>query len=987
MDVNPVNPISGNQLSTSKVVANNVVGIEGTSQTIEVKPPSPNDLQSIPPSFSITPHSLKIKVERGFSVPLSGNIHFLGDLLGEVIKERAGEAAYNAEEKLRAISKALRSNPDTDLSHEIKSIVQNLDLDTITKVLRAFTIYFYLVNEAEKIEIIRVNRERELKSSLDSPRKESISHAISELKRNGVDESEIQSILNNLNIEPVFTAHPTEAKRPELISMLNNISVLVSSLDNNSLTDSERTETKKEIKSLITLLWLTPEVRATQPTPSEEAENILFFLQDSVFPVIPKLHDELRKSLNIYYKGKNFETPVFLRVGSWVGGDRDGNPNVTPEVTKEVIRLNSVSVLRKYIEEVKNLSRELTITNLANEELINSIQAESKLIPVDPHLQKLYEKEPYRMKLYFIERRLENTLLALSKNDPLAENIRYKGSNEFVSDLEITSRSLSKNGLSSIIESGKLGRLIMQAKTFGFHLAELDVRQHSEEHEKAVTEFFNTCGFEGEEYYKLHEKQKVLLLIYRLLDKDLSLLLENAPQYKNPVIDAFSTIRELHKKIGKEAIRCYVTSFTQNVSDLLEVLFLAKIAGLVQIENENENIKVTSDIDIVPLFETVEDLRNAPELLTKLFTTPIYKEHLKSRNNFQEIMLGYSDSNKDGGYLASNVELYNAQKQIIEVCKTHNINWRFFHGRGGSIGRGGGQAIKAIQSQPVGSVSGNFRFTEQGEVLSSRYSQIPLAHRQLESIVHSVLLASIQKENGEAIKFQKEWSELINKLAETSRKKYRELVYEDHEFWDFYSQATPINFISQLRMASRPASRKGLQRIEDLRAIPWVFSWTQTRMMIPSWYGVGSALNEVSNVPGGAECLQNMYNRWPFFKTIIDNCQMALAKADIGTATQYSSLVEPQGLTSKFFTKIKEEYDLTRKMLLLITSQNEILDNMPIIQKSIRLRNPYTDPLNYIQVELLKRLKETSDTNTQEQIKAAILLSINGIAAAMQETG
>lgn len=967
LEVNKITPLGGNQLSTiKKDVSNNTQVEEATKLPTET-----------PSSFSTTAPTTTIKVERGFSVPLSENIHLLGDLLGEVIKERAGEAAFNAEEKLRAISKALRSNPSIDLSPEIKSIVQGLDLDTLTKVIRAFTIYFHLVNEAEKIEIIRVNRERELKASPDAPRKESISNAIHKLHKNGTSQVEVQKLLNNLSIQPVFTAHPTEAKRPELILNLNNISRLVTSLDNKSLTEREKYETKKEIKGLITLLWLTPEVRSTQPTPNEEAENILFFLQSSVFPVVPRLYSDLRHSLDLYYLNNDIEISKLLKIGSWVGGDRDGNPNVTSNVTKEVIKLNASCVIKKYLSEIKNLSQELTITQSANEELISSIQADSKLIPTTSYIQKLYENEPFRMKLWFIEKKLENTLLAIS-NDEQTGKVKYKDANEFIKDLEIISNNLKQNGLSNITETGRLSRLLIQAKVFGFHFAELDIRQHSEEHEKAITEILDKRGLGGESYNKLTEDQKVTLLTSLLTNPTPTSPQAALSENTKNVIETFSTISSVHNTIGKEAIKCYVISFTQSVSDLLEVLFLAKEAGLVQ-----------TNLDIVPLFETVEDLRNAGNLLDKLFSNPTYKEHLKSRNNFQEIMLGYSDSNKDGGYLSSNVELYNAQKQIIEVCKTHNINWRFFHGRGGSIGRGGGQAIKAIQAQPNGSVACKFRFTEQGEVVSSRYSQTSLAHRQLEAIIHSVLLASMQKENTEASEYQKEYTKIINNLAEASRKKYRELVYEDEDFRSFYTQATPINFISQLRIASRPASRQGkdLQKIEDLRAIPWVFSWTQTRMMIPSWYGVGTALNQVTSIQGGLECLQTMYTNWPFFKTIIDNCQMALAKADMQTAAQYASLVEPKEISNKIFTKIKEEFDLTKKILLLVTSQKEILDNMPIIQKSIRLRNPYTDPLNYIQVELLKKLKEAKDEKEQEQIKSAILLSINGIAAAMQETG
>ncbi len=960
--VSKIDQINQSDLQLNRIVAQNVVSAKSSN----------------------TQETLK---GHGFSMPLSENIHLVGDLLGKVILEQAGDAAFNNVEKLRGISKELRNDPSLDRTKEIAEIVEKMDLDTSMKVLRAFTIYFHLVNESEKNEIIRINRTRELNASHDVPRKESIAEAVYSLQKRGTTKEELQALLNKLNIQPVFTAHPTEAKRPELISALNTISELLYKRDMEKLTPNEHRDVETEIKRQIMLLWLTPEIRPTPPTVLEEAENTIYFLSNTVFPVIPTLHDDLKNALKNYYPKDEFTIPAFLQFGSWVGGDRDGHPNVTPEITKEVLLLQADEILKKYVKIIEDLSHEFSLSINASQALVQSIQSDQSIIATDSRLNKLHENEPYRIKFWFIEKKLENTLNALNNKINVPIGARYTDSKQFLHDLNLIKDSLKENNASIITESGPLADLIIQVEACGFHLAELDIRQHCDEHEKAVTEILSVGQIMPKLYKDLSENERIELLT-RLLKEPEKLVIEKdkLSSETQKTLEVFNTIRFAHENFGKESVRCYIGSFTQKASDLLEIMLLAKEADLIKIKNTNNKLEVQSEIDIVPLSETDEDLSHPETLLNSLFNNEIYKTHIDSRNKFHEHMLGYSDSNKDSGCLSANVKLYNAKKNIPDACSAYNIAWRLFHGRGGSIGRGGGQAGRAIQADPYKSVGGKIRFTEQGEVLSFRYSLLPLAHRHLESIIHSVLLAS-SKQEVQTSSFEPEWLDLMNKLADSSKIKYRELVYDDPEFWNFYIQATPIKFISQLKIASRPASRTGLKKIEDLRAIPWGFSWTQTRMMIPSWYGVGTALNEAAKLEGGKECLQNMYKNWPFFKSVIDNCQTALAKADMHTASQYITLVEPKELGERVFSKIKNEYDLTRQMLLLITGYNEVLDNTPVIQKSIKLRNPYTDPLNYIQVELLRRLKNTSDEKQKEQIVSAILLSINGVAAAMQETG
>ncbi len=938
-----------------------------------------------------TPVAQRVRIENnlisgGLSTNLSNNIHLVGDLLGEVIHENAGTNVFNAVEELRTISKELRNNPTLDKRTDIKQIIEKLDTKTATEVLIAFTIYFHLVNECEKAEIVNINRERELASTPESPRKESIAHAIFLLKEAGLQASLVQETINKLNIQPVFTAHPTEVKRPELINRLNEISAKLQKKETSRLTDTELEHLKSEIKREVKLIWLTPKVRSSQPTVEEEVENTLYFLDNNVFPLIPELHLDLQNALQQYYPEHTFQVPSFIKIASWVGGDRDGNPNVSPEITEKAVKSYATSIIKRYIECITKLTEELSIDIDANKELIGANEHEIKDFASQIQNPEKLKTEPYQCRLLLIKLKLENTLKFLDSKPVLAFLPKYNSSNEFIEDLNLISTNLLENNAGLIATIGTLSDLLIQARTFGFHVAELDVRQHSDVHEKAISEILEKAVTKP--YRDLSEEEKIKILTESITSQNTLLKAETklSPETQN-VIDTFKVISKSQKEIDKKAIRCYVTSFTHTVSDILEVMLFAKEANLLRVQNTNESITIEGDIDLVPLFETVEDLQNAGNFLTQLFSNNLYRQYLKSREDFQEIMLGYSDSNKDGGYLSSNVELHNAQKDISAACKSQDIQYRIFHGRGGSIGRGGGQAGRAIRALPPGTVNGNLRVTEQGEVVFSRYSPIALAHRHLEAIIHSVLLASNPLDNPQ-IALNKTELEVINLLSSISKEKYRDLVYKDPDFWNFYLQATPIKHLSKLNtlIASRPASRKNLEKIEDLRAIPWVASWTQTRIMLPSWYGVGTALNALAQEESGIKCLQEIYRNRPFFKTIIDNCQLSISKADMHTASEYLGMVEPKELGEKYSRQLTEEYELTCKMLLEVTGQAEILDNAPVLRKSIRLRNPYTDPLNLIHVELCKRLKNDSQ-NKDTELEQSIFLSINGIAAAMQETG
>jgi phosphoenolpyruvate carboxylase len=917
--------------------------------------------------------------------PLSADVHLLGDLLGSVLREQEGKRLFDIEEELRAAAKRLRSGYSPAGSAAMKRIVRGLDVASSARALRAFTVYFHLINEAEQKEIVRVNRERELHPE-QKPRLESVADAVYWARSSGIGSSGLRDLIRSLSIEPVFTAHPTEARRRTVLTKLKRVSALLFELRRDGLLPREAERFAAEIRRQIVSLWQTDEVRATTLTPMDEVENGLFFLGETVWPIVSWLRDDLRRAVRRYYPSARFDIPVFLRFGSWIGGDRDGNPNVTPEITRRAVQAHRALALRQHIRSVRRLRRELSQSVRlvgVSKDLLRSLEADRAEIPPDEENLRTYRFEPYRLKLWLMERRLRSTL-GLAKTGGQV----YAGASGFVADLRLIQQSLRDNRGRESADEGLLDDTILQAETFGFHAAELDVRQHRDEHGRALGEIFAALRMLEKPYGRMTEPERIELLTGMLRSpRPLTSPAVPVPAAAQRTVDLFRTIRECHVLYGTEVVRCYVVSFTRNVSEMLEVLLLAKEAGIFRWRSEGDVLVPESDLDIVPLLETVEDLRGAGTFLRGLFSNPVYASQLEARGRAQEIMLGYSDSNKDGGYLSANWELYKAQEGVSAACRENGVTWRFFHGRGGSIGRGGGRTGRAILSQPLGSVGGRFRFTEQGEVVSFRYSLPALAHRHLEQIVHAVMLTSAppaKKSWHHAV--PPEWVEEIERAAESSRRAYRALVYEDPGFWAFYTQATPVRYISRLPIASRPAQRKGLQELEDLRAIPWVFSWTQTRFMIPSWYGMGTALGPALEDETRLRMYREMYGQWSFFRTLIDSCSMGVAKADLNVAEQYASLVRPAALRDRVFGRIRREFALTRKALLAISNQGEILDNAPVIQRSIRLRNPYTDALNYIQADLLRRARR-APPEEQEQISAALLLSINGIAAAMQETG
>jgi phosphoenolpyruvate carboxylase len=689
-----------------------------------------------------------------------------------------------------------------------------------------------------------------------------------------------------------------------------------------------------------------------------------------------------------------------------MGGDRDGNPNVTPEVTIETVRLLRLGALRHHIRTVEEISQRLSQSTRHVEisaALAQSLAEDARHFPdVAVLLQRRNPYEPYRQKCTYIREKLLRTLEYTNDTVPdwldvngakrrPPQGTAYLHGDDLLADLQVMEQSLREHG-GTLASSGALRDWIRQAEVFGLHMATLDIRQHSERHETALAEVLARAGV-CDDYRGLDEAARVELLT-RELGCIRPLIPTRLPYSPETVetVQTFRTIAAILEQFSPESIQTYIISMTRGASDLLTVLLFAREAGLYAPDQG------LSRLNIAPLFETGADLAAAADIMTACLELPAYREHLRLRGDTQEVMIGYSDSNKDGGYLAANWALYQAQVALRDLARRYRVDLRLFHGRGGAVGRGGGPANQAILASPPGSLGRQIKITEQGEVISDRYGAPMLAHRHLEQVLNAVLLAGFPTQSDAPA----EWVQTLELLAASARRNYRALVYDNPEFLTYFRTATPIAEISRLKIGSRPASRKNSNRIEDLRAIPWVFSWMQSRHTLPGWYGMGAAMEafvsgqlshaerELGAAPAGApplELLQEMYRRWPFFHSMIDNAQMILGKADMNVACRYAELVPDQALGQRIFSQIRAEYDRTVRMVCQVAQIGQILDNTPILQRSIQRRNPYVDPLSYVQVDLLRRLRAAPEGADHEELEEAILLSISGIAAGVKNTG
>ncbi len=920
----------------------------------------------------------------GISKPLSEQVNLLGTLLGQAIREQAGAEMLALVEELRGLCKRAAHEGRPDLREAAAARIARLSFDEIVWLLRSYTAFFHLANQAEQQEIVRINRARARASDPAHPRAESIDEAVFRLKERGYGIEQVQALLRRLDIQPTMTAHPTEARRRSILYKQQGIAALLTQLRRCALTPEEHEAALARIHNHISLLLATDEVRAARPTVIEEVENGLYFLRHAIWETLPCIYQDVRNAVARHY-GVVVELPLLLRFRSWIGSDRDGNPNVTAAVTRETVAMQRRTALTLYLVELRALRRELSLSErqvAVPQALYDAIAEDEKLFVLEAHRARQFHHEPYRRKVSYLMKRLEALLEAL--DDPAAEPPAWRyDSARFLEELRLLAACLRQTGFGDLVDDGRLGRLLIQAEVFGFHMAALDVRQHSRVHEAAVAALLRLAGV-ADDYAALPESERRALLDAELANPR-PLLPRGAalPEAARLVMETFEVVGEI---VAREpaALGSFIVSMTHDVSDLLEVLLLAKEAGLWRLEGGT----VTSPLDVVPLFETIEDLRGADAFLADLFAHPCYGRHLEARGRLQEIMLGYSDSNKDGGYWMANWALHQAQDRIGRVCRAHGVDFRLFHGRGGTVGRGGGRAGQAILAMPPVVHNGRIRFTEQGEVISFRYALPDIARRHLEQIVHAVLLASAAPAAPEEAASDEADEALMQAVAERSMRAYRALVH-DEALWPWYARVTPIEQISRLPIASRPVSRKGAGEVdfEGLRAIPWVFAWTQTRYLVPGWYGVGEALDAVlAEAAVSLERLRRMYARWSFFQAVVNNAQREMARARLEIARAYALQAAADGQQPSLHERIAADFERARRAILAITGQDALLDNAPVIQKSISLRNPYTDVLNLLQIELMQRHRAATP-ETADVLAQALFLSVNGIAAAMQSTG
>ena len=907
----------------------------------------------------------------GISRPLSEQINLLGTLLGHVIRGQAGEDTLALVEELRGLTKRAIQERRPDLRAAAAKRIEGLSLDEIEWMLRAFTAFFQLVNLSEQQEIIRINRDR-ARAKPDEGRQESIDEAIGALKRQGYTLSQVQALLERLDIQPTLTAHPTEARRRTILYKQQDLAALIDQLRHHAPTPEERSDLLHQIHNQIALLLATDPVRATRPTVIDEVDNGLYFLRNAIWETTPRIHLDVLRAVQRHY-GSEIDVPIFLRFRSWIGSDRDGNPSVTPQVTQQTLAMHRRAVLARYSHDLRALRRDLSLSDRQvkiPQALYDSIARDEETLTLSPHQERLFRREPLRRKLSFMIQRLERLREAAGQEKTPSYNIQ-----QFTSDLHLLRDTLVETGHAFLVDEGLLGRLLIQARVFGFHMAALDVRQHSRVHEQAVDALLALAGVQ-DGYAALPAKERVAILTKELANAR-PLLPQRAhlPPGAREVINTFKVMRDI-VDTEPAALGSFIVSMTHSVSHILEVLLLAKEVGLWRMVDST----VVSPLDVAPLFETIDDLQRADSFLRELFAHPTYRKHLEARGDLQEIMLGYSDSNKDGGYWMANWALHKAQGRIGSVCQEHDIDFRLFHGRGGTVGRGGGRAGQAIMAMPPATHNGRIRFTEQGEVISFRYAMGAIAHRHLEQITRAMLLAPIRAHSGKDT--DAKWMETI---ATSSMNTYRALV-TDPALWPWYAAVTPIEQISRLPIASRPVSRGSLQEVdfESLRAIPWVFAWTQTRYIIPGWYGVGAALGRAVEIAG--EELRRLYDSWPFFQAVVNNAQREMARARLDIAQEYAILAASHQGGEAFHRRITEDFARGREALLHITGQRELLGDNPVILKSIALRNPYTDVLNLLQIELMKRHRSGTESD-HERLSHALLFSVNGIAAAMQSTG
>lgn len=899
---------------------------------------------------------------------LSDTVRLLGDLLGQVVSTEESPQLFATEERIRALAKARRAG-DASTGNRLALEVSTLMPNAARVIASAFTVYFDLVNVAEEDYRVQALRQRQ-RDQYPQPISDSIMAAIEQLQQRKVTAEQLSAILDQLHIELVLTAHPTEAKRRTILSKLQRVTEGLRQLESGDLLPRERAETLDSLRAEITALWLTDQARTAKPSVTDEVRTGLYFIDEIFWEVLPRIYAELDEALAQYYPQAT--SPArWLTLASWIGGDRDGNPFVTADVTAETLRLHRGLAIEKHRRSLQDVARRFSISARRvppPAQLQAWLNARHPLPEHVAFLENRYADEPYRLTLSLLSADLEQASLE-QMTARLLENTPHTARIQLI-DL-IQPIDLIASVAPQALVDYRLREVQRQLEIFGLHTARLDIREDSSRLTSTVSEILRALNIhmtfeQGDDITRART-------IVHLLSEPTPHLAEY-PGVTPETAETWATFRLIARVqhiYGHELLGPIVISMTHGVADMLTVLLLARWTGCA------DGLRIT------PLFETLDDLSNAPRILTELFSLDVYRAHLARCNGEQTVMIGYSDSNKDGGYLAANWALYRAQENIAQVCREYGIKLTLFHGRGGTVARGGGPANRAIRAQPPGTINGRFRVTEQGETIASKYANPDLAHRHMEQLVNAVLLASAPQDQAETN--ESVWRETMDHLAQAAWQAYRSLVYDTPDFIEYWRAATPIDEISRLRIGSRPTTRRSSAlKLEYVRAIPWVFSWMQSRFNLPGWYGLGAALNEQS-----AALNREMYEQWPFFRALLDNAEMSLLKADLGIAALYSQLHPDQDRAQEIFDRIRAEYDRAVETVLQATNHANLMDSDPIIQRSIQLRNPYVDPLNYLQVDMLRRLRALPDQSSSEAeaLREVIMMTINGIASGLRNTG
>jgi phosphoenolpyruvate carboxylase len=906
--------------------------------------------------------------------PLAVEVRLLGALLGQVISEQAGSELFATVERIRRHTIALRRDDDPLERERLDEALSALDLGASEAVIGAFALYFGLVNLAEARGRVRALRRRE-RAARDGFLDDSVADAVAGLRRLGRTDAQLDAMLGRLAVSPVLTAHPTEARRRTTLVALRRCAILLARLDDPRLTPSEDREVRRRLREEITLLWRTSDLRIVSPTPLDEVRTAMAFFDATLFTVIPRLYRALDAALDpptgrapapASDTGRTGtrppRVPPYLRLGSWIGGDRDGNPGVTAEITAKTLRIHADHVLRGYEAVATRLMQTIaaaTSGERVDRALASRLARDAEDLPeTDRQLRRRFPDEPYRQRFGFVAERLRRTRSSLV-GEPAPLTGRYASPADLDAELIEIEDALVADGLDRVAW-GEVAEFRWQLGTFGFHLASLEIRQHAEVHAAALAAI--RAGAPG--------------------------ATEVSPEVPlDEVLATFRAIAAAQARFGRDACHRYIISFTSAASDATDVLELARLATA-----ETDGDGTPPDLDVVPLFESSDALEDAGTILGTLLDDPSYRAALATRGDRQEVMLGYSDSNKESGFVAAAWMLHQAQKALAEAARSRGVELTLFHGRGGALGRGGGPTNRAILGQAPGSVDGRLKLTEQGEVIAANYADPTIAQRHLEQVTGAVLLASTSEHDARLERALAVGAPIASELAATSRAAYRALVHDDPGFASFFRDITPIRELSALRLGSRPAARGRRDEaptIDSLRAIPWTFAWSQARINLPGWYGLGHALEayRVAHGEAGMDGLARLVRDWPFLSSLFDNAEMSLAKTDMGVARLYAALATSPG-DDRRWSAIETEYHRTVALLGRVTGRERLLDGSPVLQRSVALRNPYVDSLSELQVRLLARLRALSaDDPERERVLRLVQLTVNGVAAGLQSTG